>query len=83
MIKERKPDLIVVDKAAGFIDWTHMRTGGIRPRRVRKLMTMHNALHPKSEHRQARYLPRREGGRGLISAADAVTIVYNCRIRKL
>ena len=42
-------------------------------RRVRKLMTMHNALHPKSDIDRL-YLPRREGGRGLISAADAVTI---------
>ena len=34
---------------------------------------MHNALHPKSDIDRL-YLPRREGGRGLISAADAVTI---------
>ena len=42
-------------------------------RRVCKLMTMYKALHPKSEIDRL-YLPRREGGRGLIIAADAVTI---------
>ena len=58
--------------AAGFIDWTQGELEAL-DRRVRKLMTMHNALHPKSDIDRL-YLPRREGGRGLISAADAVTI---------
>ena len=55
--------------AAGFINWTHGELEAL-DRRVCKLMTMHNALHPKSDIDRL-YLPRREGGRGL---ADAVTI---------
>ena len=58
--------------AAGFIDWTQGELEAL-DRRVRKLMTMHNALHPKSDIDRL-YLPKREGGRGLISVADAVTI---------
>ena len=58
--------------AAGFIDWIHGELEAL-DRRVHKLMTMQNALHPKSDIDRL-YLPRREGGRGLISAADAVTI---------
>ena len=58
--------------AAGFIDWTQGELEAL-DRRVRKLMTMHNALHPKSDIDRL-YLPRRDRGRGLISAADAVTI---------
>ena len=59
--------------AAGFINWTHGELEAL-DRRVRKLMMMHNALHPKSDIDRL-YLPRREGGRGLLSAADAVAIV--------
>ena len=44
-------------------------------------MTMHNALHPKSDTDRL-YLTRKEGGRGLISATDA-SYNSNCRIRKL
>ena len=58
--------------AAGFIDWTHGELEALDSR-VCKLMTMHNVLHPKSNIDRL-CLPRREGGRGLISAADAVTI---------
>ena len=34
--------------AAGFIDWTQGELEAL-DRRVRKLMMMHNALHPKSD----------------------------------
>ena len=40
-------------------------------RRTRKRMTMHNAHHPKACVERL-YLPRAKGGRGLISARDAV-----------
>ena len=36
-------------------------------------MTMHKALHPKSDVDRL-YLPRKEGGRGLISVED--TVIY-------
>ena len=40
-------------------------------RRTRKPMTMHNVHHPKACVERL-YLPRAKGGRGLISARDAV-----------
>ena len=42
-------------------------------RKMRKLMTMHGMLHPRSNFSRL-YLPRAEGGRGLISVADSVNI---------
>ena len=47
---------------SGFIDWTHG-----------ELEALDNALYPKSDIDRL-YLPRRDGGRGLISTADAVTM---------
>ena len=58
--------------AAGVIDLTHGELEALEER-VHKFMTMHNALHPKSDVDRL-YLPRKKGGRGLISATDAVTI---------
>ena len=42
-------------------------------RRTRKLMTMHNALHPRSNVDRL-YIPRSEGGRGLLSVEDTVNL---------
>ena len=39
--------------------------------RTRKLMTMHNALHP-SEYVDRLYVSRKEGGRGLNTNEDSV-----------
>ena len=39
-------------------------------RKTRKLLTIHGALHPRSNVNRL-YLPRREGGGGLISVEDA------------
>ena len=36
-------------------------------------MTMHNALHPKSNVDRL-YLPRKDGGRGLLGVEDTVNI---------
>ena len=53
-------------------------------RKTRKLLTIHGALHPRSNVSRL-YLPRREGGRGLISVEDAINIeerninVYVCQ----
>ena len=41
-------------------------------RKTRKLFTMYGALHPKSEGRLC--IPRKEGGRGLISIEDCVEL---------
>ena len=40
-------------------------------RKTRKLLTIHGALHPRSNVSHL-YLPRREGGRGLIIVEDAI-----------
>ena len=53
-------------------------------RKTRKLLTIHGALHPRSNVSRL-YLPRREGGRGLISVEDAINFeerninVYVCQ----
>ena len=39
--------------------------------RIRKLMTMHKALHPRHDVDRL-YVPRKEGGRGLASIEDSV-----------
>ena len=46
-------------------------------RKTRKLFTIYGALHPKSDVDRL-YIPRREGGRGLISIED-----YELAIRGL
>ncbi|KXJ19733.1 hypothetical protein AC249_AIPGENE21502 [Exaiptasia diaphana] len=40
---------------------------------LRKLMTMHKALHPKSDVDRL-YLKRKDGGRGLLSIEDTVSL---------
>ena len=39
--------------------------------RTRKIKTMHKALHPRDDVDRL-YIPRKEGGRGLISIEDSV-----------
>ena len=51
----------------GIIDWTKEELDNV-DRKTRKLTTMHGMLHPRL------YLPRAEGGRGLMSVADTVNI---------
>ena len=54
--------------SAAFLDW---RKSEIRDldRKTRKLLTMHNGLHPKSNVDRIP-IPREDGGRGLISVED-------------
>ena len=49
----------------GYITLQHM------DQRIRKLMTMHKALHPRDDI-DRRYVSRNEGGRGLASVEDSV-----------
>ena len=42
-------------------------------RKIRKLFTIYGALHPKSDVGRL-YIPRKEGGRGLISIEDCVEL---------
>ena len=56
--------------SAAFIDWNCTELTQL-DRRTRKLMTMHNALHPKSNVDRL-YIPRKEGGRGLQGVEEVV-----------
>ena len=47
--------------SAAFLNWTKAELEEM-DRRTRKLLTMHNGLHPKSNVDRL-YVPRREGGR--------------------
>ena len=57
--------------SAGIVDWTKAELDEV-DRKTRKMMTMHGMLHPRSNVCRL-YLPRAEGGRGLISVADTVS----------
>ena len=54
----------MVRYSAAFLGWSRLQLEEI-DRRMRKLLTMHNGFHPKSNVDQL-YLSRTEGGRGLI-----------------
>ena len=58
--------------SAAFIDWNCTKL--TQPhRRTRKLMTMHNARHPKSNV-DCLYIPRKEGGRGLEGVEETAKV---------
>ena len=56
--------------SAGIIEWTKE---GVKEmdRETRKIITMYGGLHPRSNVERL-YLPRSEGGRGLVSIEDCV-----------
>ena len=54
--------------SAAFLDWRKSELQDL-DRKTRKLLIMHNGLHPKSNVGRI-YIPREEGGRGLISVED-------------
>ena len=58
--------------SAAFLDWTKFEMEQL-DRQTRTLMTMHNAIHPKSNIDRL-YLPRKDGGRGLLGVEDTVNI---------
>ena len=58
--------------SAAFLDWTKEEKQGI-DRKTRKLITMHRGLHPKSNTSRI-YIPRKEGGRWLLSIEDTVDL---------
>ena len=59
--------------SAAFLEWTKLEKEEL-DRDTRKLLTIHKALHPKSDVDRL-YLPRNEGGRGLQSAQDTIELV--------
>jgi len=60
----------VLRYSAGIIDWTKLEQQKI-DRKTRKLMTIYHSLHPRACTARL-YLKRSEGGRGLISAEEAI-----------
>ena len=55
---------------AGVIKWRKDELQGI-DRKTRKIMTMNKELHPRSNVARI-YVPRKKGGRGLISCESCV-----------
>ena len=58
--------------SAVFVSWRKSKLQAI-DRKIRKLFTIYGALHPKSDVDRLR-IPRKEGGRGLISIEDYVEL---------
>ena len=58
--------------SASFLDWTISELQEM-DRRTRKLMAMHNVLHPRSNVDRL-YIPRSEGRRGLLSVEFTVNL---------
>ena len=59
--------------SAAFVSWRKSELQAI-DRKTRKLFTIYGALHPKSDVDRL-YIPRKKGGRGLISIEDCVELV--------
>ena len=55
-----------------FVSWRESKLQAI-DRKTRRLFTIYRALHPKSDVDRL-YIPRKEGGRGLISIEDCVEL---------
>ena len=58
--------------SAAFVSWRKSELQAI-DRKTRKLFTIYGALHPKSDADRL-YIPRKEGGRGLISIENCVEL---------
>ena len=58
--------------SAAFVSWRKSELEAI-DRKTRKLFTIYGALHPKSDVDRL-YIPRKEGGRGLMSIKDCVDL---------
>ena len=64
--------LSLIRYSAAFVSWRKSKLQAI-DRKTRKLFTMYGALHPKSDVDRL-YIPRKEGGRGLISIKDCLEL---------
>ena len=65
----------VMRYGAGILKWNTDELKSL-DRRTRKFMTMHGALHPKSDIDRV-YLSREMGGRGLISCEGCIRMEEN------
>ena len=62
----------VIRYSAGIVDWKKLELQNM-DRKTRKTMNMYQALHPRANVARL-YLPRKEGGKGLLSAEECVNI---------
>ena len=62
----------IIRYSAAFVSWRKSELQAI-DRKTRKLFTIYGELHPKSDADRL-YIPRKEGGRGLISIEDCVEL---------
>ena len=58
--------------SAAFLGWTKEEVQHL-DRKTRKLLTMHGGLHQKSNVDRL-YIPRKEGGRGLLNVEDVINL---------
>ena len=58
--------------SAAFVSWWKSELQAI-DRKTRKLLTIHGALHPRSDVDRL-YIPKKVGGRSLISIEDCVEL---------
>ena len=71
LIKEKNTLTVPLVRYFGpFLKWTRDELKQM-DQRIRKLMTMHKALHPRDDNDRI-YVSRKEGGRGLASIEDSV-----------
>ena len=61
--------------SAAFGSWRKSELQAIN-KKTRKLFTIYRALHPKSNVERL-YIPRNEGGRGLMSTEDCVELAIS------
>ena len=64
--------IVLLRYSADFLEWTRLEKDEF-DRETRKLLTMHKALHLKSDVDRL-HLPRNEGRRGLQSAQDTTEL---------
>ena len=60
----------VISYTAGVVDWTYYELDEL-DRKTRKVTTANHALHLQSNEDRL-YMPRNEGGRGLLQVKQAV-----------
>ena len=71
-LNEKNIVISVLRYSAPFLSWTKTELQSIDGK-TRKLLTMHNGLHPRSDVDRL-YIPRKVGGRGLANAEDTVIL---------
>ena len=65
-------DIPVLRYSAAFLNWTKTELH-LMDQRTRNLLSMHNGLHPRNNVDRT-YIPRKDGGRGLMCIEDNVIL---------